>query len=244
METDLFKDRVFDTADICEKTNKPKFFGFLSSEHAALADRLLEHRNVDYRFFGGYEEAQRVMLGCFPDWSQVREYPIIPITAQFRKADKLSHRDVLGSIMALGLKREAVGDILIEDGRTVMFLTRETADYVLSQITKIGRVGVNLKTGFEEPLPSSGELRDFSVTVASERLDCVVSALIGVSRGKAAEIIENSFVTINSVVTEKVTARVTKGDILSVRKKGKFIIESLEEKTRKDRIVLKYKKYM
>ncbi len=244
METDLLKDRLFDTVNICERSQKPKFLGFLSLEQAVFAENIISKLDVKYKLFGGFSDAQRVMLGCFPDWAENVDFPISPITAEFRKADNLSHRDFLGSLMALGLKRETVGDILIEEGRAVMFLSEETAEYVLSQITKIGKVGVTLKKGFSFPLPKSGELADFSVTVASERLDCVVAALIGVSRNKAAEKIEQSLVTVNSVVTEKVTAKINNGDVISIRSKGKFLIDTLQDKTKKDRLILKYKKYI
>lgn len=244
METDLLKDRLYDTVNISERTNKPKFLGFLSAEQRVFASNILEKLNCSYEFYGGYDEAQRVMLGCFPDWVENPEFPITAVTAEFRKADVLTHRDVLGSLMALGLKRETVGDILIEEGRVVIFVCSENADYIISQISKIGRVGVTLEKGFVHPLPKAGEMIEQSVTVASERLDCVVSALIGVSRNKALEKIEQSMVTVNSVVTEKATAKVTDGDIISVRSKGKFIIESIQDRTKKDRLILKYKKYV
>ncbi len=244
MDSDLLKDRLFDTVNICERSSKPKFFGFLSLEEATFARNILTKLSTDWELFGGYDGAERVMLGCFPDWAEEKIFPISAITAEFRRVDTLTHRDVLGSLMALGLKRDTVGDILIQEGRAVIFLTEETADYVMSQITKIGRVGVTLRNGFEEPLPQRGRLQELSVTVSSERLDCVVSALVGVSRSKAAEKIEQALVTLNSVVTEKVTARVNSGDVISVPSKGKFIIETLNDKTKKDRLILKYKKYV
>lgn len=244
METDLLRDRLYDTVNICERTNKPKFLGFLSCEQVVFARNILSKLQSSYEFYGGYEDAQRVMLGCFPDWAENVEFPITAVTAEFRKADVLTHRDVLGSLMALGLKRETVGDILIEEGRAIVFLCSENADYVISQISKIGKVGVTLEKGFVYPLPKAGEMIEQSVTVASERLDCVVSALIGVSRNKALEKIEQSLVTVNSIVTEKATARVTDGDIISVRSKGKFIIVSIQDRTKKDRLILKYKKYV
>ncbi len=244
METDLLRDRLFDTVNICNRAEKPKYLGFLSLEETAFAKNIIAKLNTQYAFFGGYPDAQRVMLGCFPEWCEERKFPISAITAEFRRADTLSHRDVLGSLMALGIKRETVGDILIDEGRAVIFLSVETAEYVMTQITKIGRVGVTLKSGFSLPLPKSGELKEFSTTISGERLDCVVAALCSVSRNKACELIEQSLVAVNSVVTEKITARLSDGDVVSIRSKGKFMIESLTDKTKKGRIVLKYKKYI
>lgn len=244
MQSQLLDKRILDTADICLKANKPKFLGFLSEEEAVLTERILKGIKVDYSLFGGYDEAGRVMLGCFPEWDEERNFPITPITITFRKSDCLSHRDFLGSLMGLGLKREAVGDILTEEGRSVIFLTVETADYVISQLEKVGRVGVVVQKGFSEPLPGAGKLADFAETVSSNRLDSVVSALANLSRGRAVEIIENGFVSVNSIVCEKITKSLSVGDIVSVRTKGKFIIDSFNDKTRKGRLILKFKKYV
>lgn len=244
METDILKARIADTADICERTNRQKFLGFLSREEAVLTERTLEKRNVNFALFGGYEEAERVMLGCFPDWDEERDFPITAVTFTYRKTDALSHRDFLGSLMALGLTREAVGDILVEEGRAVVFLNEDIAGFVLSQVEKIGRTGVTVSEGFSLPLPQKGELSEFNCTVASERLDCVVAALCNISRGAALQKIAEGLVSVNSVVTEKATKTVIGGDAVTVRGKGKFIIDSLDRKTRKNRIILKYKKYI
>jgi RNA-binding protein YlmH len=244
MESQILIARISDTAEICERTNKPKFFGFLSPEQTVLADKFLENRKLNYRFFGGFCEAQRVMLGCFPDWAEELSFPICAVTFTFRKTDSLSHRDFLGALMALGIKRETIGDILVEEGRAVVFLADDIKKFVLTQISKIGRVGVTLSEGFCEPLPQASKLVNATDTVASNRLDCIVSALAHVSRGKAVEFIENSFVSVNSVVCEKTTKIVSCDDIVTIRGKGKFIITALNEKTKKQRTVLEFKKYI
>ena len=244
METELFIARVGDTADICERTSRPKYMSFLSAEQAVLASGILSKRGVDFALWGGYDTAERCVLGCFPDWMEEKTFPVTPITFSFRKSDVLRHKDFLGSLMALGIKRETVGDILIENGRAVVFVLDDIADYILSEVSKIGRIGVTLFSGFEEPLPQRNELKEFTETVASLRLDCVVSAIAGISRGLATEKINNGFVAINSVTVEKSTKSVTDGDIITVRGSGKFIIDASTDRTKKDRIILKYKKYV
>lgn len=244
MDSSLFSARVNDAADICEKTQKPKFLGFLTADEAEYARRLLNNRRCDTKFFGGYEGSERVMLGCFPDWDEVRDFPVSAVTFSFRKSDTLRHRDFLGALMALGIKRETVGDILTEEGRAVIFVTNDIKDFVLSQIEKIGSAGVKVSGGFVPPLPPSDRLEEFTVTAASERLDCVLSAICGISRSKAAELIDSGLVTLNSVALLKQTKAVTAGDIMSVRTKGRFIIASLDGRTKKNRIIIKYKRYI
>ncbi len=244
MGTELFIARVGDTADICEKTLRPKYMSFLSAEQVVLASGILSKRGVAFAFWGGYEAAERQVLGCFPDWMEDRPFPITPITFSFRKSDLLRHKDFLGSLMALGIKRETVGDILIEKGRAVIFVLDDIADYILSEVSKIGRTGVTVTVGFEKPLPQRNELKQFTETLASLRLDCVVSAVAGISRSSAVEKIDNGFVAINSVIVQKSTKIVSDGDIITVRGSGKFIIEASADRTKKDRIILKYKKYV
>lgn len=238
------QDRIRDMVELCEKTNRPKFLGFLSEEQVAFADKMSELKRVKHSFFGGYEGAGRLMLGCFPDWADEMEFPISPLTIRYRSVDRLTHRDFLGSLMALGLKRETIGDILIEEGRAVLFLTDEIADYVASQLEKVGRVGVALSKDFELPLPDVQKMVECSQTIPSARLDCVVAALAGISRGHAAEKIEQSAVCVNSVVAEKATRKIVDNDVISIRGSGKFKIVSAEDVTRKNRIVLRYKKYI
>lgn len=244
METELFKARLKDTADICAKTSKPKYLGFLSAAEAVLAGQTLKNADCRTSFYGGYETAERVMLGCFPDWLEEDSFPISALTFKFRENDTLSHRDFLGSLMALGIKRETVGDILTEQGRAVIFVTDEICDYIKNQVTKIGRIGVTVTEGYTLPLPKGDELAEFTDTAASDRIDCVISALCGFSRTKALEAIDYGIVTINSVPVNKPTKSVSEGDIISVRGKGRFLIGSLNDRTKKNRIIINYKKYI
>lgn len=244
MEAELLIARINDTADICERTDKPKFLGFLSEEQAVSAKNVLKNRSLSFGFWGGFDEAQRVMLGCFPDWADNRKYPIAPITFTWRKADTLRHRDFLGSLMSLGITRESVGDILIGEGRAVVFAAEELADYIISRTEKIGKTGVTVKLGFTGELPQADTAVEASCTVASNRLDGITAALVGFSRAEAARKISEGAVSINSFVCEKSVRSVEPGDVIAVRGKGKFTVVSMCDKTRKDRLILKYKKYI
>jgi len=244
MKENLFLARISDTVDLSLKTSVPHYFGFLTEEEIASAEIFLKKISCNFSFFGGYDDAQRKVLCCYPDWCENPDFPITPITVNFNSSYSLTHRDFLGSLMALGITRESVGDILTENGRAVIFLRNEVLSFVLTQIEKIGRVGVELEKGYKEPLPITKRLKSFSETVSSARLDCVVSAVCGVSRNSAVAAIEGARVLVNSVCTEKPTKNIVKGDSITVRGKGKFLIDSLEDRTKKGRIILKYSKYI
>lgn len=243
MDTALLTARINDAVESVFLTDKPKYFGFLSKEEAVFVNKYLEKRNLNYNFYGGADNCERVYLGCFPDWLSEPVYPICAITFIFRKTDCLRHRDFLGALMSLGLKRETIGDILIEQGRAVVFLSSDIAEYVLNNLNKVGNVGVTATEGFEGALPERGVRTEITSTVASLRLDCVVSALANCSRNMADNLITTGLVAVNSVICEKNTKIITNGDIVSVRRKGKFEIISTDKKTKKDRTVLVYKSY-
>lgn len=242
MDNTLLLARTKDIIDSAFHTNKPKFLGFLSVEEAALIKKYLENRNVKHLFFGGTNNNERVFLACLPEWINEVDFPITAITFTYRTVDILRHRDFLGALMALGLKRETVGDILIEQGRAVVFLSKDIADYVLENLNKVGNVGVFGSYGFDE-LPAYDSKKENSVIVASLRLDCVVAAIANCSRNTATEYIESGLVTVNSVISQKTTKSLTFGDVLSIRHKGKFEIVSSDKKTKKDKTILVYKSY-
>lgn len=219
------------------------YIGFLSESETALADSYLKHRTQDYTFFGGFDEAARRYLCVHPDWCEP-QFPITAFTFSYRKAKALAHRDFLGALTALGITRQSIGDILVESGRAVAFVSTGVAKFVKTQIEKIGNEGVDITEGYTLPLPELSKKQSFSATVASGRVDCVVGALCNLSRSRSLEIIENGFVSINSKTVEKSTARVVDGDKISIRGYGRFEIESASELSKKNRVILKYNKYV
>ncbi len=237
-------DRVTDAINLVELRGAPRFVGFLSSSQCAECAPLL--RTIKHEFFGGYQGAERTILGVFPDWCEIEdsEFPVIPLTFKFNSSYTLSHRDFLGTVMSLGIKREAVGDILIEKGKAVMFLITEIMPYVKSQISKVGGVGVTIQEGIEGKLPQASEVQSFTASVSSLRIDCVVSALCGKSRNGALDLIQKGLVSVNSVGAVKQTGLISNGDIVSVRGCGRFKITEAEHLTKKGRIILKWNKYI
>ena len=237
------KTRVDDSIRLSDSRGIPKFLGFLSPTESAEAKKTVRFHK--HGFFGGYEGAERTVLGIFPDWADEDgcDYPITAVTFRYRKTDKLSHRDFLGALMALGIKRSSVGDILIGEGETVVFVLHDISEYVVSQISRIGSVGVSVEIGKPSVLPTASDFIEGSGTVASLRLDCVVSELSGKSRGSSVEFIEAGYVSVNSSAVCKMSANIKSGDIVTLRGKGKFIIVSACERSKKGRIILRWKKY-
>ena len=244
MDSALLKARVNDVAERTRKNGAPQYLGFLSEEGATLAADLLKNSGLNFLFGGGFKGAKRVYLACLPDWCEEPKYPILALTVSYNRTYSLTHRDFLGAVIALGIERDKIGDILIENGRAVIFINRDIAPFVKEQLTKVGRVGVNVEEGYLFPLPEPFVKKDFTDTVASLRLDCVVAAICSVSRNTAVELINDSKVIMNSFTQQKATVKVSGGDVISVRGKGKFEIINADEFSKKGRIILKYTKYI
>ncbi len=224
----------------------PCFVGFLDAAGAELAENIAKGDRANYMLFGGYDGAERVYFGVFPDGflPDGSLFPIVRLTVTDRSGRGFTHRDVLGTLMSEGIERSTVGDILIGSPDSALFVSASVAEHIMAETDKIASCGVTVARSDGGELPEGGGFEERSDTVASARLDCVVAAVCRVSRGKAAELIENGLVSLGGILSEKVTKEVSPGDILTVRRYGKFAVDDLSYKTKKGRTVIKYRKYL
>ncbi len=224
---------------------RPHFLGFLDENEAAFCQEILKREPASCLFWGGYNGAERVIAGFFPDYLEpsVEAFPLKGLTFTFRREDKLGHRDFLGCFMGLGIKRDVIGDILIEEGRCVVFVREEMEKYLLNNVNKIGRVGVKATLGLQKPFPAIRKYFAMGGVIASDRLDCLIALLCHTSRERASRLITSGVVALNHQEVLELSARVNEGDIVSVRGHGKFIIDSLGPLTSKGRLTVKCRKY-
>jgi RNA-binding protein YlmH len=126
----------------------------------------------------------------------------------------------------------------------VLFARAEIADFVRNQTEKVGRVGVVMTPGAAEPLPEAHHFEAFSTVVASARLDCIVAAAIGSSREKSAEFIRDGLVMLDHEVSTTLSADVSEGSKLSIRGKGRFVLDRIGPVTKKGRLSIAGRKYI
>ena len=231
-----------DGIDLCLTRQKPYFMPFMSERKQAVLFSELKKAYFDnYLFFGGYGNSERKMLGLFFDEPCEDCFPISAVEFSFRKCDKLTHRDFLGALMSLGIERETVGDILVEDGRAVVFVKTELSDYIMSQISKVGRVGIKVSCADLSKLPQGRGFEEKTYIVSSLRLDNIVCRL---SREKTRTVIMADSVCVNFEETKNVSLNLKEDDVFTIRGKGKFVLKSILGTTGKGRIrisVIHYK---
>ena len=226
----------------CRKNHAAVF----TPEEEAAAVRQGQLPQTRTLFYGGYEGAERVVLLNLPDYAFLEDAnPLVLIRAQIGAGAKsLSHRDYLGSLLGLGIKREMIGDILVrEDGADIIVLS-EIADFILQHYCKAGRTTVSLtRHEIAELIVPAVKCRQITDTVASLRLDSIVASAFGLSRGKAAEAITRGLVFVNHVEMSKTDFQVSEGDQITLRGKGKACLAEVGGKSRKDRQYIVVKRY-
>lgn len=233
---ELFCSRIEDLTSLCFTRRKPIFSQFLSESEQALAQRVLQSICFEnYVFFGGSQNSERKVLGVFFDQPEQSAFPVSAIEFKYRACDKLTHRDFLGTLMSLGIERDTVGDILVENARTVVFVKSELKDYIESQIFKVGGAGVKIVQPDIDNLPQGRGTDEMSLTVSSLRFDNIVAAVSGLSRDKTAKLILSGEATLNFAVNQNVSCQVKEGDTFTIRGKGKFKLDKILGVTKKGR---------
>lgn len=237
---DILLARLNDAKTAAQLKCVPRFVGFLSESEIAVVNAFLSRNTARTKLFGGYNNATRQIICFLPDWADddYSEFPIVPVTAYFNAEFELSHRDFLGALMALGITREKVGDIVVSKGEAAIFLHSDIAEYVLSELTKAGRVGLKLQRGIDNFIFPKQEFEQINSTVAAPRLDCIISALIGVSREKASVKIQSGGVFIDGLECKNISRKIANEAVITVSKRGKYIIDSVDTPTKKGRIRL------
>ncbi len=247
----LFSSRIDDMLDRAER-GEAVYSSFLNETERAEAQIFLRGKTHDLTvsFFGGYKDAERTRLFIYPDYYEFTDICDCIKAVEIRGSgyETLRHSSFLGALTSLGIDRSKMGDIVLRDHSAILFADEKIAEFLLSDpppLTRVGRDTVRI-TGFtvSEDFSNRREYKDIFDTVASPRLDCVVSSLAGLSREKAKGLIVSGQVMINHITEERTDTAVSDGDVVTVRSYGKFRIESLCDKTKKDRYKLIAKKYI
>ncbi|MEN8075607.1 YlmH/Sll1252 family protein [Clostridioides difficile] len=191
---------------------------------------------------GAFEECDRRILSFNNIYDIPYPYRILKITNK-SKFNKLSHKDYLGALMALGLEREKLGDLRVIDDFAIVPIYDEVVDYILSSLNSVGKAPVSIEEIFEEDLPQSNFLEDI-IIVPSLRLDNIVSKLAKVSRGKAIEVIDSGRVLIDYSKSIEKSKEIKEGQRITIPGVGKFIIGEIVGNTKSGRYRVKINKFI
>lgn len=193
--------------------------------------------------YGGYEGAERV-VAAFGDRAEKENFPIVcvkifPVSSKF--ADALTHRDYLGALMNLGIRRELLGDIVIQDNCGWLFCLEHISQYIADNLSRVKHTTVTTQITAELPASLCVQAQSREIIAASLRLDALVGAVYRLSRKEAAQLILHGKVFINSRQAESCSKAVKPNDTVTVRGKGRFQLIQQLRSTKSDRLVLEIK---
>ncbi len=201
----------------------------------------------EYFFWGGHESTLRKMLAIGDDMPSKEHFDIqlLAITPNFSKIS-LTHRDYLGALMSLGITRDYIGDIIVLDNMALVFSAQKFAALICEELTAVKNVNVNARvaTQNEENLINAvSKQSEKTLTIASLRLDAILAAMLKTSRKNAADLIRAKYVMINHIKTQNCSFEVQEGDVFSIKGKGKFRLNSVGNKSKKNRIFINFTEY-
>ena len=200
--------------------------------------------NIYFKSLGVTENSERKIIAIFPkEYEKFLEFPIqyfkIDGTNKFKE---LFHKDFLGTIMSLGIRREYLGDLIVQDNICYGIITENLFSLLEEKIDMVGNIPVKISTisNLEIPVPTFEEIIE---SVSSLRLDAIVTALVNASRTSSTELLESGLVSLNYVIEKEKSKSVEVGDIISIRRKGKFILEKVLGESKKGKTRLLFKKF-
>lgn len=245
-ERDFFKAKINDLIGRFEDGEEVVFSSFLTAEEALTADNLCSKYHIPHSFLGGYAESERKILAisALDEMTIEAISPITLLKIECAELASISNRDVLGALMGSGIRREMLGDIIIRQGVAAVFVLNLISEFLIQNISTIGRFKVKLTVADERFEIPSAVFEQQRVTAASLRLDAIVSSVAHISRDRASELIENKMVQINHIPSEKKTKEIHAGDCLVIRGVGKWIIDECGGLSKKGRVILHCRKYI
>lgn len=193
---------------------------------------------IGWQLNGGYEEAERKRLLVYPEWQLETETWIAYLRINHRefKEQSIGHRDYLGALLNLGIKREKMGDIVLQNSGAFLIVDMGLADYICQELLRVKNYRV-----WAERVPDEAfvyeppETTSLKLSLASLRLDAAIAASYNLSRATVDKLIEAGYVKLNHREIYKCSAPLKAGDLITVRGRGRFRLEKLGEISRKGR---------
>lgn len=236
----FFIGHITDLSQKSEKSNIYTFSAFLTLEEQS---EIIKNGKslTSYTLFGGCETCERkvVRFGNEFDFGYSEDFPISaieikPVNDKF--AENLSHRDILGAVMSLSVKRELIGDITENDGKYFVFVISRVADFICENLQKIKHTTVKCSVCGSENIEINTNIEEKNLTVSSLRADCIIGAVYNLSRNNVNTLFAAKKVFINSVQCQNISKSVIENDTVSVRGYGKFIFKKELSTTKKGRL--------
>lgn len=215
------------------KTNISTYTNFLDQRRLKLVEDTLKYLKIDYYIYinNDYLEKAIIYFGEYEDFITI-----------YQIDGKFEHKDILGTLFSLGLDYDLIGDIVVEENYAYFTSLTRLNNLIDNNFNMIKNKYIKPKK-VNEMIITKDKFNNFNIIISSMRLDCIVSKLANLGRNDAVKYINDGFVLLNYKECKNIKKQVFEGDIISIRKVGKFKIRNEEKKTKKDNILLNISKY-
>lgn len=233
---------IYDNIELCRKIERPVYTQYFYPP--IVWSRLMKIKlGLKFMILGLNENSEKKIL-CF--YTQENDKRIVNFPVKYfliknkSKFKELHHKDYLGTIMSLGIKRELIGDLLVKNENCYGIINESVYEFLINNLNTIGKNPVMIDE-IEPSLIPQGEFQNRIESLSSFRLDAVVSSLANISRNNAVEKIEDGEILVNYCIIKEKSYILEISDTLTIRKNGKFFLESDlgENKKGKNRILFK-----
>lgn len=238
--------RIIDKANSCIKNYDTKQTDFLNPYEIKNAIAILNsNSDIKYTVDGGYENSERSTIFIYPYYMEYKEIEnklrFIKIEGNF-KFKSISHKDYLGALMNLGIKREKIGDIIIHENFCQVIVNNDICDFIIMNLNKVSRNNVStVEILRDDIIENSPNYKEVSFTVSSKRLDCIISGLYNISRQDSLKYINGEKVQVNYEKVASSSREIKDNSLISIRGKGRAIIIEIGDITKKGKVKVKAK---
>ncbi len=234
--------KILDLYEVSKKNGNQIVTEFLtpvimSNLLAAFEKHFMEY-NVES--FGGYELAERRCLIFNKDDYGYYDIDTLEITNNLKFNRPLEHREVLGSILGLGITRSKVGDIVFQNDKCYVFVKSEISDYIIHNLEYVGRCKVKIKITDDVVFADDNNLELKTTTVSSLRVDTIVSNITNLSRNDVKKLFEKELIFINWRVCNNAAAIINEGDTITIRKVGRIKLVNIKGLSKKGKQIIDY----
>lgn len=235
--------KVSDWVNQVYYSHKIKTTKFLTLREQEIVQMLVnQNSEVRVRFEGGFQKAERKRAILYPDYLKlnnlsqyVKGYEI----EYNQKLVTLKHPQILGSLTALNIDRSLIGDIVIlSNGRIYLAICEEFSEFFLQHFHKVGKHSILIKESSISQFEKIDQEDEFEIIISSMRLDVIVASLMKVSRSQVHEYIMQAGVQVNWVIEQNHSRICQIGDVLSIKRHGRFRLKVLKSRTKSERFVI------
>lgn len=221
--------------NVIDKLKKGKYTKFLDERELNIVLPILNKEKISYNIYKTFNDCNYYILYS----NLLPKVSILRINCK----KTLRHQDIMGSVYNLGIDKAVIGDIIVDEYNDIIVLDY-ISDYIINNLLKIGKYEIEIiKVNIDKRKDYIPQYLTYNKTVASNRIDVVISKVINTSRSIVEEKIKNKEIFLNYEILKEKDYKLKEGDIFSIRKYGKYKFLKIVKTTKKNNLLIEYLKY-